>query len=168
MKYRYVAWFVMCCILISIGLSAQTTGEENVAGVRLLLVDETKTFISTMRVGALAGALNKMGLFDVSVKLVDVLSSYDDPLKTEQLDAGQAPFDAILVLPRGLDDGSVSQIWLATAGLEFLAPTVRAGVEAVSYIVDQVFQGLAEAIDVSEDLWPGLLAALYIQEGWLR
>lgn len=168
MKYRYVAWFVMCCTLISIGVSAQTTGQEDVAGVRLLLVDETKTFLSTMRVGALAGALKKMGLFDVSVKLVDVLSSYDDPLKTEQLDSGQAPFDVILVLPRGLDDGSVSQIWLATAGLESLAPTVCAGVEAVSYIVDQVFQGLAEAIDVSEDLWPGLLAALYLHEGWLR
>jgi len=168
MNNRYVAWFVMYCILISIGLSAQTTGQQNVAGVRLLLVDETKTFISTMRVGALAGVLNKMGLFDVSVKLVDVLSSYDNPLKTERLDSGQAPFDVILVLPRGLDDGSVGQIWLATAGLESLTPTVRAGVAAVSHVVDQVFQGLAEAIDVSEDLWPGLLAALYLQEGWLR
>ena len=168
MKYRHVAWFVMCCILLSIGVSAQTTGQGDLARVRLLLVDETKTFISTMRVGALAGALNKMGSFDVSVKLVDVLSSYDDPLNTEQLDSGQAPFDVILVLPRGLDDGSVGQIWLATAGLESLIPTVRAGVEAASYIVDQVFQGLAEAIDVSEDLWPGLLAALYLKEGWLR
>ena len=168
MKYRYVVWFVMCCTLLSIGLSVQTTGQENVAGVRLLLVDETKTFASTMRVGALAGALKKMGLFDVSVKLVDVSSSYDDPLKTEQLDSGQAPFDVILVLPRGLDDGSVSQIWLATTGLESLAPTVRAGVDAASHIVDQVFQGLGEAIDVSEDLWPGLLAALYQKKGLLR
>jgi len=38
MKYRYVAWLVMCCTLISIGLSAQTTGQEDVVGVRLLLV----------------------------------------------------------------------------------------------------------------------------------
>jgi hypothetical protein len=168
MKYRYVAWFVMCCALISTGLSAQTTGQEDVAGVRLLLIDETKTFISTMRVGALAGALKQMGMFDVSVKLVDVSSSYDDPLKAEQLDSDQEPFDVILVLPRGLDDGSVGQIWLATAGLEALAPTVRAGVSAASHIIDQVFQGPAEAIDVSEDLWPGLLAALYLKEGWLR
>jgi hypothetical protein len=168
MKYRHVAWFVMCCILLSIGVSAQTTGQGDLADVRLLLVDETKTFISTMRVGALAGALKNMGLFDVSVKLVDVLNSYDDPLKIELPDSGQAPFDVILVLPRGLDDGSVDQIWLATAEMDSLIPTVRAGVEAASYIVDQVFQGLAEAIDVSEDLWPGLLAALYLQEGWLR
>lgn len=167
MKYRYIGWFVMCCILTSVGLSVQTTGQEDAVGVRLLLVDETKTFVSTMRVGALVGALKKIGLFDVSVKLVDVFSSYDDPLKAEQLDSGQAPFDVILVLPRGLDDGSVSQIWLATAGLESLAPTVRAAVDAASHIVDQVFQGLAEAIGVSEDLWPCLLAALYLQEGWL-
>ena len=168
MRYRHVAWFVMCFILLSSGVSAQTTGQEDLAGVRLLLVDETKTFISTMRVGALAGVLKNIGSFDVSVRLVDVLSSYDDPLTTEQLDSGQAPFDVILVLPRGLDDGSVGQIWLATAEMDSLTPTVRAGVDAASYIVDQVFQGLAEAIDVSEDLWPGLLAALYLQEGWLR
>ena len=54
MKYRYVAWFVIYFILISVGLSAQTTGQEDVVGVRLLLVDETKTFISTMRVGRCA------------------------------------------------------------------------------------------------------------------
>jgi len=168
MKYRYVACTVMCFILVGIGLSAQTTGQTDSARVRLLLVDETKTFASTMRVGALAGALRKMGLFDVSVKLVDVLSSYDDPLMIEQLDPGQAPFDVIVVLPRGLDDGLVGQIWLATEGLESLTPKVRTGVDATSYIVDQVFQGLAEAIDVSEDLWPGLLAALYLKGGWLR
>ncbi len=166
MKYRYVVWFVMCCILVGIGLSVQTTGQENVAGVRLLLVDETKTFASTMRVGALAGALKGLRLFEVSVRLVDVESSYEDPLVGASLD--QAPFDIILILPRGLDDDSVSQIWLATTGLESLAPTVRAGVDTASHIVDQIFQGIGEAIDVSEDLWPGLLAALYQKKGLLR
>jgi hypothetical protein len=166
MKYRCVAWFVTCCVLISIGLSAQTTGEESVAGVRLLLVDETKTFISTMRVGALAGALKGSRLFEVSVRLVDVESSYEDPLAGASSD--QAPFDIILILPRGLDDRSVSQIWVVSGGLDELAPSVRAGLAGASQVLDQVFQGIGEAIDVSEDLWPGLLAALYLQEGWLR
>jgi len=84
----------MCCVLVSIGLSAQTIGQGDLAGIRLLLVDETKTFTSTMRVGALLAG--------------------------------------------------------------------------VSQVLDQVFQGLGEAIDVSEDLWPGLLAALYQKKGLLR
>lgn len=166
MKYRYVAWFVVCCALISVGLSAQPTGEENVSGVRLLLVDETKTFVSTMRVGALAGVLKGSKLFGVSVRLVDVESSYADPLAGASPD--QAPFDIILILPRGLDDASVSQIWLVTGALDNLAPPVRIGVEAVSQVLGQIFERIGEAIDVSEDLWPGLLAALYLQEGWLR
>lgn len=166
MKYRYVAWFVMCCVLVSIGLSAQTIGQGDLAGIRLLLVDETKTFTSTMRVGALAGVLKGSGMFKVSVRLVDVESSYEDPLVGALPD--QAPFDIILILPRGLDDLSVSQIWLVTGGLDELAPPVRAGLAGVSQVLDQVFQGLGEAIDVSEDLWPGLLAALYQKKGLLR
>ena len=166
MKYRYVVWFVMCCVLLSIGLSAKTTDQEDLAGVRLLLVDETKTFTSTMRVGALAEALKGFPLFEVSVRLVDVESSYEDPLGGALPD--QAPFDIILILPRGLDDRSVTQIWLVTSGLDELAPPVRAGLTAVSQVLDQVFQGIGEAIDVTEDLWPGLLSALYQKKGLLR
>ncbi len=166
MKYRYVVRFVMCCTLLSIGLSAQTAGQEDVAGVRLLLVDETKTFISTMRVGALAGALKGSGMFQVSVRLVDVESSYENPLAGALPD--QAPFDIILILPRGLDDRSVSQIWLVSGGLDKLAPPVQAGLAGVSQVLDQIFQGIGEAVDVSEDLWPGFLAALYQKKGLLR
>ena len=45
---------------------------------------------------------------------------------------------------------------------------MQVGVAAASQVLDQVFQGIGETVDVSEDLWPGLLAALYLQEGWLQ
>jgi len=168
MRIRRSAVLMPLFFLVLAGSSHLPMGQDTGGGIRLLLVDETKTFTSTMRVGALAGVLKTIGLFDVSVRLVDVPSSYDDPLRAEQPDPAQTPFDVIVVLPRGLDDGSMSQIWLVTPGLESLTPTVRAGVDAASGIIAQVFQGSAEAIDVSEDLWPGLLAALYLKEGWLR
>ena len=135
---------------------------------RLLLIDETKTFASTMRVGALAGIIKETGMFDLMVKLVDVDSSFDDSLGGAMLEPAQDPYDLILILPRGLDNGSVKQIWLVSDGLNGMALHVRAGVDVISQIVNQVFQGIGQAIDVSEDLYPGLLSALYIKGGWLR
>ena len=136
--------------------------------VRLLLVDETKTFASTMRVGALAKVVRGTQMFDLSVRLVDVVSSYADPLEVETIEEGTSPFQIILIVPRGIDDGSVNQIWLVTRSFEEIALPVRAAIGALSTIVDQVFQGVAESIDVSEDLWPALAAALYCSQGWLQ
>ncbi len=144
----------------------QTTGTSDMAGgARLLLVDETKTFASTMRVGVLAGILRKTGMVDLSVELVDVESSYGDPLAG--LAAAEEPYDIILIIPKGIDDGSVAQIWLVTRFFEETSPE-SAHLLALSGLIDQIFQGLATAIDVSEDLWPAGYAALYLQQGWLR
>jgi len=133
--------------------------------LRLLLVDETKTFASTMRVGALAGILNKTGMVDLSVKMIDVVSSYADPLAG--LDTPEQPYDLVLIIPKGIDDASISQIWLVSEYYESSTPQYALLV-GLSGIVDQVFQGLATATDVSEDLWPAGYGALYRAQGWLR
>jgi len=116
----------------------------------LLLVDETKTFSSTMRVGALAGILRKSGMVDVSVKLVDVESSYEDPLSG--IAFTEEPYDLILIISRGIDDGTVGQIWLVTRFFEEASPEYAA-IVALSGIIDQIFQGIATATDVTEDLF---------------
>jgi hypothetical protein len=156
----------MLIALLPLVAMGQTTGTSNMAGgARMLLVDETKTFASTMRVGALAGILRKTGMVDLSVELVDVESSYGNPLVG--LATAEEPYDIILIIPRGIDDGSVEQIWLVTRFFEEGSPEY-VHLLALSGLIDQVFQGLATAIDVSEDLWPGGYAALYLQQGWLR
>ena len=136
--------------------------------VRVLVVDETKTFNSTMRVAGLVGALRAVGLFDVGVTLADVASSYDDPLADRMPEEGEDSYDLIFVLPLGLDDGSIGQIWIVSAGLSSLSPAVRTALDIAAGIVDQVFAGIGEAIDVSEDLWPCLLWAVYETKGWIR
>ena len=133
--------------------------------LRLLLVDETKTFASTMRVGALAGVLKNTGMVDLSVKMVDVDSSYADPLAG--LEVSEQPYDLVLIIPKGIDDASISQIWLVSEYYSSLTPQYALLV-GLSEIVDQVFQGLATATDVSEDLWPAAYGALYHEQGWLR
>jgi hypothetical protein len=150
--------------LVGTGQTTETS-EDMARGTRLLLVDETKTFASTMRVGALAGILRKTGMVDVTVRLVDVESSYGDPLAG--LATVEEPYDIILIIPKGIDDESVAQIWLVTHFFEEASPE-DVGLAALSGIIDLIFQGLATAIDVSEDLWPGFYAALYLQQGWLR
>ncbi|MEA1871701.1 MAG: hypothetical protein U9N00_05875 [Candidatus Bipolaricaulota bacterium] len=156
----------LCVAVLPVVGMAQTAGASDMAGgARLLLVDETKTFASTMRVGALAGILRKTGMVDVTVMLVDVESSYGDPLAG--LATAEEPYDIILIIPKGIDDGSVEQIWLVTRFFAEGSPE-EVGLAALAGIIDQIFQGLAIAIDVSEDLWPAGYAALYLQQGWLR
>jgi len=157
-----LAW-LFTVALVGYGQGESDQGTQG--GERLLLVDETKTFSSTMRVGALAGILRKTGMVNVSIELVDVESSYEDPLNDIAL--AEEPYDIILIIPKGIDDGTVGQIWLVTRFFEETSPEY-AGLMALSGIIDQVFQGVAEAIDVSEDLFPGFFAALYLKQGWLR
>ena len=164
-RARLAVVLVASVLLLIAGLQAVSQQSQSQIKLHLLLVDETKTFASTMRVGALAGVLKKTGMVELTVKMIDVDSSYADPLVG--LDAPQQPYDLVLIVPKGIDDGSIAQIWLVSEYYEDSTPqhTLLAG---LSQIVDKVFQGLAEATDVSEDLWPAGYAALYREEGWIR
>ena len=159
-----VGW--TCVLVIAAALVA--SAQPEVAPIRVLVVDETKTFNSTMRVAGLVGALRQVGMFDVGVALADVASSYDDPLVDRSPGADEAPYDLIIILPRGLDDGSATQIWIVSAGIGSLPAAVAAGLDLLSGVVDQVFAGLGEATDVSEDLRPCLLWSVYSMKGWIR
>ena len=159
---------LMALIALMSAMSLGVLSQEAPPFVRVLVVDETKTFNSTMRVAGLVGALRSVGLFDVGVALADVTSSYDDPLADRTPEEGEEAYDLIVVLPRDLDDGSMYQIWIVSAGMSSLSPAVSAAVDVATGIIDEVFAGIGEAIDVSEDLWPCLLWAVYSKKGWIR
>jgi hypothetical protein len=159
---------VLCLIgVMLLGWSAMAIAQELPPTIRVLLIDETKTFTSTMKVAGTIGALRQMGLFDVSVRLADVENDFSDPLAGIMPEPKQEPFDLILILPRGLDTKTNVSIWLVSDGLNVLSPFARGAVELVSNVVDQVFAGSGQTIDVSEDLWPGFLAAAYMLRGWM-
>ncbi len=143
-------------------------GQDTPPTIRLLLVDETKTFTSTMKVAGTIGALRQMGLFEVSVRLADVATDYDDPLAGIAPEPDQNPYHLILILPRGLDTKTNVSIWLVSNGLDTLSPLVRGAVDLISNVVDQVFAGSGQTIDVSEDLWPGFLWAAHVSKGWIQ
>ena len=159
---------ILCLIgVLLLGWSLMALGQEMPATIRILVVDETKTFTSTMKVAGTIGALRQIGLFEVSVQLADVETDYDDPLAGTTPEPDQDPFDLILILPRGLDTKPDVGIWLVSNGFNSLSPFVRNAVDLVSNVVGQVFAGSGQTIDVSEDLWPGFLWATYVSKGWM-
>ena len=164
MSKRIAQTTLVAVLVLSVGLAglSQSAPEPT----RVLVVDETKTFLSTMRVAGLVGALRQVGLFDVSVALGDVNSNYDDPLAGQEPPAD--PYDVILILPRGLDNGSIDTVWVVSNGLDLLLPPVRAGVDVISQVAEQVFADLAEAVNVYEDLFPAFLWGLYSVKGWVK
>ena len=166
MKTRLGLFFLIGVMLL--GWNALTFGQEIPPAVRVLLIDETKTFTSTMKVAGTIGALRQMGLFDVSVRLADVDTDYSDPLEGITPEPDQSPFDLVLILPRGLDTKIDVSIWLVSDGFNALSPFVRGAVDLISTVVDQVFAGSGQTIDVSEDLWPGFLWGAYISKGWIE
>ena len=159
---------LLLALLLSLGGSvidslAQDQGQGE-AQFKLLIVDETRTFSSSMRVEVLARALIRTELFDLSAKIIDVSSSFDDPLQGEEPDQ---QYDVILIVPRGIDDGTVKQIWIATRPFPELDEGLRGAVGTIKEIADGIFRGAAEAVDVTDDLIPGYFATLFIKEGWL-
>jgi len=165
MKTRLGVLCLIGALLISWGTLA--FAQETPPTIRILLIDETKTFTSTMKVAGTIGALRQMGLFDVSVRLADVDTDYADPLAGIAPESDQEPFDFILILPRGLDTKTSVSIWLVSDGLNVLSSFARSAIDLVSNIFDQVFAGSGQTIDVSEDLWPGFLQAAYVLKGWM-
>lgn len=147
--------------------SAQAQGQDRGQGgppFKLLIVDETRTFAISMRVELLARALKRTGLFDLSAKVVEVESSFVDPLQGLEPDQR---YDLILIVPRGLDDWTVRQLWLVTRPFNEVSPGLIQAVGVVKGLVAQVSQGLTAAVDVTEDAIPGIFATIFIRKGWL-
>ena len=163
---RQMRWMARMCavilVLAGLSVSAQETGTMS-----LLLVDATKTFASTARVGALAGALRATGSFDLAVCFSDEAEIYRDPM-IKMAERPTGTYDLVVFLPRGLDDGTAETIWIVTGVLPWTAPDAWNTIVLVSHLIDKVFAGSAAAVDPSEDLWPAALASVYQAQGWLR
>jgi len=164
MAKRWTTLAFACVLVVAMALvvSAQPVGGT----LRILVVDQTKTFGSTMRVAGLVGALRQVPIFEVGVTLSDVAGEWDDPLtgQTNQ----DAPYDIAIVLPRTIDTGTAHAIWLISNGLGVLRTDVRAAIGIVSEIATQVFSGLAEPKTVDDDLFPAILWGIYAKSGWMR
>jgi hypothetical protein len=157
-------------VLAALVLGVVVNAQPEAAGeaVRLLVVDETKTFLSTMRVGGLVGVLKGSGLFHVDVVFADVKSSWNDPLAGEEPSPDLEPYDLVLLIPRGIDDGSIDWACILSDEPRLLSAHASSGIDLVAQVVSQVFEGNVRPIGVHDDLLLGFLYEVYVMEGWMR
>jgi len=152
--------------VLTVVLAGGLIAAAQAAPYRVLVVDGTKTLASTMRVVGLAGAIRQSGLADVAVILADDLGPFDDPLCDRP--PPEAPYDLILIMPRGIDDGTATRIWILVAGNPHNTPLVDQAVALLRGGIDAAFAGIASAVGPLDDLWAALSASLYVVQGWLR
>jgi len=161
---RVLTMLGILCLGWALAATAQDAGEST----RILVVDETKTFVSTMRVAGVVGALRQMPGFAVDVRFEDAAGRLADPLADLIPAEDVEPYDIVLIIPRGIDDASIPWIWIVAGWVPQLPPRLQASVAILSQIVDQAFAGLAEAVDTTEDLYPNILWSEYVVKGWIR
>lgn len=158
---RKSAWIVIAaCCLVTCAIAVAA------APYRVLLVDGTKTLEATLRVGGLAGAMRQSGLVDVSVLFTDVVSPYDDPLAGREAPA--EPYDLVLIIPRGVGDGSADVVWVLVGNAVAESPELASSFTLLSSGIGMAFAGAAQAQSPLDDLWALFTSALYVSEGWLR
>jgi hypothetical protein len=108
--------------------------------VDLLLVDETQTLQASLMVQVYARALQESGLFNFDAKVVSVQSSYDDPLGVNPT---EKRYELIVIVPRGIEDGSVPQIWMITKPIgPQTRPQLLAAMDLIRQRVEQGSGGL--------------------------
>jgi hypothetical protein len=133
---------------------------------RVLVVDGTKTLMSTMRVVGLAGGIRQSGVADVSIVLADDLGPFDDPLGSKP--CPEVPYDLILIVPRGIDDGTATRIWILVAGNPGENQLAALAIGFLRAGIDRAFAGIASGVGPLDDLWAALAASAYVREGWLQ
>lgn len=154
--------------ILPLGWVIAAVAQEAGSPVRILVVDETKTFVSTMRVAGVVGALKQMPGFEVDVRFADAASRLADPLAGEWPPEDGETYDIVVIIPRGIDDASVSWVWIVSDWVPALPPQIEGSVAILSRIIDQVFVGVATGIDVTEDFYPNILWSEYAVKGWIR
>ncbi|MFN4218703.1 MAG: hypothetical protein ACK4HB_05430 [Candidatus Bipolaricaulia bacterium] len=154
-------------VLISIvAVGALVSSAQAQSKVDLLLVDETQTLQASLMVQIYARALQESGLFNFDAKIVQVESSYDDPLGVNSTDKR---YELIAIVPRGIEDGSVLSIWLITKPIgPQTRPELLAAIELIRQRVAQGSAGLFKALTVMDDGALGIFSSVFERHGWLK
>lgn len=166
---RKVLLVVIPVVLLIVGWGvirsqAQEESQAETKKYTLLIIDETRTLSTSMRVEILARALNQTELFDLSAQIAVVDTGFENPLQDAIPDRR---YDIILIIPRTIEHGTVRQLWIITRPHSEISPHLNAAIASLKEIADAVFADIAKAVDVTEDLVPGFFAAFFIKEEWL-
>lgn len=152
-------------LLIALG-AAPLAAQQTPSPVELLIVDETQTFQGSLLVNLLAATLKLTGLFNIDARFVTVSSSFDDPLG---LNPTERRYELILIVPRGVEQGTLRQLWIASCPITHATrPEILQGIQVIQELISEGSQGRIEAVGVRDDAIPGIFATIFERNGWLR
>ncbi len=136
-------------------------------GVDVLIVIEVQSPQLVGLATLFSAALRNSGLFaTVDEKSVTVSRSGEDPLGKNTTGV---QYDLIIILPIGVEQGVLTQIWLVTCPITTATPQeLLAGLQFIQELVATGTQGQIQAAGVQDDLIPGLFSTLFQRNGWLR
>ncbi|OGF56161.1 MAG: hypothetical protein A2Z21_10490 [Candidatus Fraserbacteria bacterium RBG_16_55_9] len=166
MALRKLAYSAILIGFLLLGAGGSVASQADAPKVQLLLVDETQTLQASILVQVLAQTLIRTGLFELQAKIVNVQSSFDDPLGPNPTDK---QYELILIIPRGLEDGSLREIWMVTKPITFgTRPELLTAIQTIKSLIEQGTEGRLKAIGVMDDFAPAWFAAIFAWHGWLQ
>lgn len=134
-------FLVSAAVVLVAALPALAAGEPHESMGKVLIIDETKELVVSVRLEALARVLVQQG-FSVAA----VLGFPEEPVEG-------GPFDLVLVIPEG-----GRYIWLCLPPGGRVTGEGLEGLLALKQLVERVFRGTRELRTPADDLWPLLLS----------
>ena len=145
-RRRAIAAGVFLLLLVMIGV--QVIGQ-----IRVLFIDETQTFETSLRLEVLARRLKASGMFVISAQL----SIPEKPWEGEA-------YQCAVIVPDELPF-----IWLCSAGTDAVLPiSLQQAKQALTEAIIAAFQGLRVVLGVDDDFFAFLWSAHLLRLGVLQ
>lgn len=166
MKQKYVA--VLTVLALFVGLIVVSGAGTEATGSKLLIVDETESMGTSIRVQGFVGAIKSRSDVDVLTRMVKT----DHPTANPLQDSEDLKVDAVVIVPSTIETGKVKQIWIATRPFSAVPPEMRAEMKGMmdqlKKGIEKAFSGKVKAVGVNDDVIPAYFSTLFLREGVLR
>jgi len=166
LKQKFVT--VLTVLVLFVGLAVVTGAGSEVAGSKLLIIDETESMEISMRVQGFVGAIKSRSDVEVLTRMVKT----DDPTANPLGGSEDLKVDAVIIVPSTIETGKVKQVWIATRPYSAIPLEMRAEMmgmmEQLKQGIEKAFSGKVNAVGVNEDVIPAYFSTLFLREGVLR
>lgn len=166
MKQEYVA--VLTVLILFVGLIAVPGAGNEAAGSKLLIVDETESMETSMRVQGFVGAIKSRSDVEVLTRMFKTDNPTANPLK----DSENLMVDAVVIVPSSIETGKVKQVWIVTRPFSAVPLEMRAEMmgmmDQLKEGIEKAFSGQVNAVGVNDDVIPAYFSTLFLREGVLR
>jgi hypothetical protein len=162
-------YFVLLAVIgLSVLFAGALVSAQEVEGSSLLIVDETESMETSMRIQGFVAALKRRSNIEVITRMAKPENPTDNPVE----DSKNLTVDAIIIFPRTIETGRINQVWIATRPYSAVPPEMRPEMitmmEQLKGGIEQAFSGKVRAVDVNDDVIPAYFSTLFLREGVLR